>query len=498
MRHNRAQVVTAITRGFAPEEKPVVRTFISGCEATSDEVQVMASPVGLDGTQLAVGLTVGPRTKISGITISYIAFSPSTAPFISYGGSFSRNRFTGAVEKDIAHNIYRTPFLLVGVTQLSLLNSHPVDFSCRISESFLMKVSTSRMIDSFALTYVAIGKQPDQICSHCGANYSPYEDECQLSCPNGTQVVKYPSGGAACQGKTGAPPSIVPDSSEPRTCPVNAFDNGYECVCEIGYGYIMGRCTPLSNYPGIVVTNSTTTTVTTTTTTVIKKHPTHPTVPTVPTKPLPVPSCPVGFQRINGNCIKVELQCPPGSHSDGVGSCVCETGYYMKDGQCVKQEPCPSHQIQKADGSCGCDVGLKDYGGYCAKCPRGAMWSSASGRCFYVCGQNSIYSTQAGKCVCNPGFGLMGKTCQVCPKGHFVSQGYCVTCPLNSHYSSQDGKCHCQEGYYTDEYGVCQQKCSTNEVYDMSTRQCKCVQGLGKINGACSICPAGSRPTSDG
>ena len=281
--HSRAQVKTAINRPFKEEEKPVVRTFISGYEGTSDEVQIMVSPVGLEGTSLAIGLTVGPRTNITGITISYIAFSPSTAPFVSYGGSFSRNRFTGAVEKDIAHNIYRTPFLLVGVAQLSIVSSHPLDFSCRISESFLMKVSATRMIDSFALTYVAVGKQPDQLCSHCGSNYSPYEDECQLKCPNGTETVKYASGGAACKGSTGTPPSLVPESREPRTCPANAFDNGYECVCEVGFGYIRGHCTSLKTYKSIVTTNSTTTTTTTTTTTVINKPPPHrPPVPTYP------------------------------------------------------------------------------------------------------------------------------------------------------------------------------------------------------------------------
>ena len=29
-------------------------------------------------------------------------------------------------------------------------------------------------------------------------------------------------------------------------CPDNSFFNGYECACEVGYGYINGACVALS------------------------------------------------------------------------------------------------------------------------------------------------------------------------------------------------------------------------------------------------------------
>lgn len=49
-----------------------------------------------------------------------------------------------------------------------------------------------------------------------------------------------------------------------------------------------------------------------------------------------------------------------------------------------------------------------------------------------------------------------------------------------------------------DEFGLCVAKCGTNEVFDSSIHQCTCVAGLGRVNGACQICPAGSKPTSSG
>ena len=54
------------------------------------------------------------------------------------------------------------------------------------------------------------------------------------------------------------------------------------------------------------------------------------------------------------------------------------------------------------------------------------------------------------------------------------------------------------EGFFLDQMGNCVAKCGTNEIYDQSTHQCRCLGGLGRVNGACQICPAGSRPTANG
>jgi proprotein convertase subtilisin/kexin type 5 len=159
---------------------------------------------------------------------------------------------------------------------------------------------------------------------------------------------------------------------------------------------------------------------------------------------------------------------------------------------------CGANAVKKADGTCACAAGFTNYNGICSKCPQGALWSSSANKCVYVCGQNSLYSTAASACVCNPGFGLLNNVCQQCPLNYFISNNYCVTCPLNAAYNSATKNCECASGFFTNQFGLCTRKCGTNEVYDSSIQDCNCIKGLGRINGACQVCPAGSTPAADG
>jgi len=148
---------------------------------------------------------------------------------------------------------------------------------------------------------------------------------------------------------------------------------------------------------------------------------------------------------------------------------------------------------------CVCIQGFTNHNGVCSRCPPGALWSSASSRCVFVCGQNSAFSVTANACVCNTGFGLLDNICSQCPAGHFIRDGFCVTCPINSVYNVASRACECRSSsFFTDINGVCVPKCETNEFYDQTSQRCRCIQGLGRVSGACQICPAGSRPTNDG
>ena len=181
-----------------------------------------------------------------------------------------------------------------------------------------------------------------------------------------------------------------------------------------------------------------------------------------------------------------------------MGTCVCQKGYFFQNKVCVLGEPCATGSTRQADGSCKCDAGLKNYGGFCSRCPKGSIWSENPGKCFHVCGQNSAFDTAANKCVCNPGFGLLNGVCDSCPSGYFISSGYCVTCPVNSVLNSASDTCECNQGYYTNQFGVCARKCGTNEEYDQGFHKCMCLKGLGRVNGACTVCPNGSKPAANG
>lgn len=206
--------------------------------------------------------------------------------------------------------------------------------------------------------------------------------------------------------------------------------------------------------------------------------------PTQPTQTFHRPSTPIS--------------CPANSYDNGLGTCVCSTGFYFDGQQCNQGTPCPSGSTRQSDGSCKCDAGLTNYGGYCSRCPNGAIWSAQTQSCIFVCGQNSVYNSTVGSCVCNPGFGLINGQCSSCPNNYYISQGYCVTCPVNSAYNQAKNTCECLNGYFTNELGICTQKCSTNEVYSISLQRCVCMQGLGRINGGCTVCPNGSVATADG
>ena len=176
---------------------------------------------------------------------------------------------------------------------------------------------------------------------------------------------------------------------------------------------------------------------------------------------------------------------------------MCNQGYYFQDGCCVAGIQCGANSYS-SNGACVCNTGFINFNGVCSKCPQGAFWSSSVNQCIFVCGQNSAYSATAKACVCNPGFGLFGGSCQTCPPSYFVQNGYCVTCPVNAVFNKASGKCDCQTGFFTNQWGICARKCGTNEVYDPATQVCSCLEGLGRVNGACQICPPGSTPTDDG
>jgi hypothetical protein len=173
---------------------------------------------------------MGPKTIINKICVSWIAFSPSTANFVSYGGQVSLNQFSGAQSKDISSTVYKSDYTIYGLNLLSITSGKGIAFASEISEDFILSVSSSVPIDSFSHVYVALGAYPSQICASCGAENIINGDVCVSRCPANTYAYTYKDGGVAC-----------------RTCP-----------SELGLILVGGKC----------IKGSTTTTTTTTTTVV--------------------------------------------------------------------------------------------------------------------------------------------------------------------------------------------------------------------------------------
>ena len=69
------------------------------------------------------------------------------------------------------------------------------------------------------------------------------------------------------------------------------------------------------------------------------------------------------------------------------------------------------------------------------------------------------------------GRGLDG-TCQVCPLGHYILGGYCVTCPVNGYYDDKVGLCMCRDGWVIGQNGICTNKCIQGEVFNSAEGRC--------------------------
>lgn len=85
--------MTNIGKAFGANDSPVIRVFINGYDSPSIIVELSVSPINLQRTQLSVRISIGRTSIIRYLLLSYIAFSPKTSSFISFGGQITNKRF---------------------------------------------------------------------------------------------------------------------------------------------------------------------------------------------------------------------------------------------------------------------------------------------------------------------------------------------------------------------------------------------------------------------
>ena len=90
-----ALVNTNIATPFGQTDNPVIRVFLNGffLDNRSGALQVSVAPTDLRATNLTIKVTMGTLTILNSITLSWIAFSPTTSSFASYGGQVSQSKF---------------------------------------------------------------------------------------------------------------------------------------------------------------------------------------------------------------------------------------------------------------------------------------------------------------------------------------------------------------------------------------------------------------------
>lgn len=153
----------------------------------------------MQNTTITLKVTLGKLTIINSVALSWVAFSPSTAPFLSYGGQISQNQYSGSVSSDVSSSIYQSQYTLYGLTLLSITSTKGIAFGSAIDSNFILTISSSLPIDNFALVYVALGQPAGSQCSSCGAANINNAGTCVSQCPDNTYAFSYKDGGVACR-----------------------------------------------------------------------------------------------------------------------------------------------------------------------------------------------------------------------------------------------------------------------------------------------------------
>ena len=156
--------------------------------------------------------------------------------------------------------------------------------------------------------------------------------------------------------------------------------------------------------------------------------------------------CKSGYEKIDGECVKVQKKCGPNEVLDADGECVCKSGYEEIDGQCVKiQKKCGPNERLDADGMCVCRAGYKrDSKGNCTECqyddecPLG--YTCVRGKCVFQkadcrrdgCPSGYKCNTKTGECV------FIKSGCsddRECKQGYVCVDGKCVS-PFDQDYDN--------------------------------------------------------------
>lgn len=185
--NNVATAFAALAQPFPANSSPILRVFINGADFSGAALQISVAPTNLQNTQLTVRIQVGSATSLKRIWLSYLAFSPSTANFGSYGGILSQTNFQGILNSDISRTIYSSSYLFYGFMTMSISGSQPISFTSSIDSDFVYTIQSSRAFNSFDLCYIVIGVLPGSNCL-CSETFSASGPNCiaRNSCPAGT------------------------------------------------------------------------------------------------------------------------------------------------------------------------------------------------------------------------------------------------------------------------------------------------------------------------
>ena len=187
--------------------------------ASSISVGLLQKSLSKDSFEAIVN--VGSSMQAKTVYLSYLAFNPNEAGFVSYGAGFSEKSFASTKIYDLHKNVYSSQYYFYGFIQMELGGSSPFGFTSSFDNEFFLKISTNREFDAFTLSYIVIGVSPSKICADCTSKYI-YQNSCVDQCPSTTYKFVYRDQGMGC-----------------RSCPTRfnfvLNDQGTGCVCKSGF-----------------------------------------------------------------------------------------------------------------------------------------------------------------------------------------------------------------------------------------------------------------------
>ncbi|CAG9326216.1 unnamed protein product [Blepharisma stoltei] len=217
------------------------------------------------------------------------------------------------------------------------------------------------------------------------------------------------------------------------------------------------------------------------------------------------------------------------------GSCVCKSGTYEKDSQCVKCSlPCTEcassafctkcqddMTLDTKTGLCSCSAAAKYYDSTltaCMNCPDRCS-SCTSDKVCTDCIENAALTSTAS-CACVAGYFSLNGKCTKCPDlcETCESQAKCLTCKKYASVGA-DNLCHCNTQFSMNSEGSCTSvcnnlctacsesdgnsctacitnaelsktvcSCTANSAYDSGSKSCVCNSGSTLINNKCVTC----------
>jgi hypothetical protein len=176
----------------------VGRAYLNGfaLNSNSKAIQVQVEAKAVLQTGLSVAVYTGPETDLRSVVFSYLVFNPSRLPFLAYGGSVVKLRFSGDSYQDVRNtNNLPAPFM-AGIVKLG--SSLTLNLESSVDNDFVFQTRVQGASADFVYSYAAFGVNTQSICTSA-ENRHIYYESCVKECPANSFLFTLRDGALQCR-----------------------------------------------------------------------------------------------------------------------------------------------------------------------------------------------------------------------------------------------------------------------------------------------------------